>query len=82
MQVVLSKLAQKNFSHLPKVEQSKIRKKLVNLVGNPRIGKKLAGELGGSRSLRAWPYRIIYRINSAESLVEVSHILHRQGAYK
>lgn len=82
MDVILSKNAAKQFAHLPKIEQAKIKKKLLLLNEDPLAGKKLAGELENDRSLRAWPYRIIYTINQKGKRVEVSSILHRQGAYK
>lgn len=82
MELILSKNAQKNFKRLPKSEQLKIRKKLLVLSQNPLSGKKLVGELKDSWSIRAWPYRIIYKINAGEHRIEVRDILHRQGAYK
>ncbi|MBI2599540.1 type II toxin-antitoxin system RelE/ParE family toxin [Candidatus Daviesbacteria bacterium] len=82
MQVVLSKIAEKHLKHRPKLEQSKVKKKLLLLADDPFSGKKLSGELEGIRSLRVWPYRIIYKINAVQKLVEVGAILHRQGAYK
>ncbi|OGY08690.1 MAG: hypothetical protein A2782_04195 [Candidatus Blackburnbacteria bacterium RIFCSPHIGHO2_01_FULL_43_15b] len=82
MQVILSKRAAKQYGRFSKTEQAKIKKKLVILETNPFAGKKLSGELAEDRSLRAWPYRIIYSINKVRQQVEVSSILHRQGAYK
>lgn len=81
MRVILSKEAQRNYSRLPKSQQAKIKKKLTALQQNPHIGKKLGGELEGDRSLRAWPYRIIYSIDKKQNEILVSNILHRQGAY-
>ena len=82
MIVVLSKNARKDFEHLSKPEQAKVRKKLLFLEQTPNVGKKLSGDLEGVRSLRAWPYRIIYEINNKEKRIEVHRIKHRQGAYK
>lgn len=82
MQVVLSKRAANHYKRLPKPEQTKIKRKLIMLETSPLVGKKLSGELAEDRSLRVWPYRIIYSINEIEQHVEVSDILHRQGAYK
>lgn len=82
MELVLSNNAQKNFKRLPKPAQAKIRKKLLALPKNPLSGKKLVGELKDSWSIRAWPYRIIYKINAGEHRIEVSDIVHRQGAYR
>ncbi len=82
MDIVLSKNATKQFNRLPKIEQSKIRKKLIVLKEDPYAGKQLSRDLNGLFSLRAWPYRIIYEINKKKKRIEVSKIVHRQGAYK
>lgn len=82
MNVVLARDAQKQYKRLPKPEQTKIKKKLTVISQDSLSGKKLEGELKGRRVIRAWPYRIIYSINETEQRVEVSDILHRQGAYK
>lgn len=82
MDVVIAKDAQKQFKRFPKSERTKIKKKLTMLSENPLAGKKLGGELKGRRVLRAWPCRVIYSINGTEKRIEVSDILHRQGAYK
>lgn len=82
MQVILSKDAAKQFNHLVKSEQKKIKKKLILLESDPLAGKKLSGEFAGNFTLRAWPYRIMYKINGQNQRVEVSAILHRQGVYK
>ena len=82
MRVVLSKTAQKQYQKLSPIEGKKIKKKLNSLESDQLTGKKLAGELKLFRSLRAWPYRIIYYINEGEDRVEVVDIEHRQGVYK
>lgn len=82
MNVVLSKNARKDYEDLSKKDKIKVRKKLTLLEQNPYAGKKLAGELKGIRSLRAWPYRIFYEVNESEQQIEVHKIKHRQGAYK
>lgn len=82
MQIVITAEANKQYKHLPKSEQIKIRKKLSLLENDPFSGKKLSGELAGYRSLRVWPYRIIYTIDETRSEIEVKSILHRQGVYK
>lgn len=81
MKVAFSKDAQKQYKRLPKSQQTKILKKLVGLEKNPNAGKKLEGELKGFRSLRAWPYRILYEINKTGQRIEVHKIAHRQGVY-
>ena len=82
MRVVLSIAAQKQYIKLPQSEKKKIKKKLLTLESDKLSGKKLVGELKDFRSLRAWPYRIIYYINKVENRIEVVDIEHRQGVYK
>jgi len=81
MQVILSNDATKQYKRLPKVAQTKVKKKLLLLTKNPYAGKKLSGELVGIYSLKAWPYRILYEVNAEEERIEVHKIKHRQGAY-
>lgn len=82
MELILSKDAEKQYLHLKKTEQAKVYRKLLALENDPDIGKKLSGELMGIRSLRVWPYRILYEINQAKKRVEVRKIAHRQRVYK
>jgi mRNA-degrading endonuclease RelE of RelBE toxin-antitoxin system len=82
MEVHLTSDAIKQYRRLPKSDSQKINKKLLQLQENPFSGKKLSGELAGSLSLKAWPYRIIYNIDVAGREIWVLSILHRQGAYK
>ena len=82
MDIIIAKDAQKRYKRLPKSEQLKIKKKLAALSKDPGSGKKHEGKLRGRYVIRAWPYRIIYSISKDESRLEVSDILHRQGAYK
>lgn len=78
----MSGAAEKEYEHLSKSAQTKIRKKLLSLQEEPYAGKKLTGELSGIRTVRAWPYRILYEVNVQEGRVEVHKIVHRQRAYK
>jgi addiction module RelE/StbE family toxin len=80
MKIVVTPQAQKDFDRLPRSAKNKIEKRLVALESQPYLGKKLEGNLSDRRSVRAWPYRIIYLINQ-QVLFAVS-ITHRQGAYK
>lgn len=82
IQVVITSEASKQYKHLPTQEQIRIKKKLTLLEQDPLVGKKLSGELLGLRSLRAWPYRIIYTTDESGLNVTIKSIIHRQGAYK
>ena len=82
MEVIVTPKALKQYNHLPKIEQTKIKKKLKILERNSQEGKKLSGEYAYLRSLRAWPYRIIYYIDSKQKKIFIVTIAHRQGVYK
>lgn len=82
MLVKVTPKALKQYNNLPKVEQAKIKKKLLALELNVQEGKKLSGEYAELRSLRAWPYRIIYYIDKAQEKIFIVTIAHRQGVYK
>jgi len=82
MNVVLSENALKQYKNLPKDAQIKVKKKLLALEKDVYLGKKLVGELKDFRSVRVWPYRIIYEINKSKTRIEIHVIAHRQGAYK
>lgn len=82
MEVVVTPKALRQYKHLPKSEQAKIKKRLLILEQNPQEGKKLSGKLLGIRSLKVWPYRIIYLIEKKEKKIFVVTIAHRQGVYK
>jgi len=80
MIIVLKKEAVKSFTRLPTSERQRIVRKLNFLKDNPLLGKPLQGKYKGLFSLRAWPYRIIYRIEKKN--VVIYSVAHRQGAYK
>lgn len=80
--VIVTPQATKQFKHLPIPEQIKLKKKLTTLEIDPFSGKKLSGELAELRSLRVWPYRIIYYIDTKKQNIFITSIIHRQEAYK
>lgn len=84
MKVTLTPNAKKQYGKLAKAEQPKVKRKLALLAKNEGVGKKLGGEFAGLRSLRAWPYRIIYRIIEValEQRIEVVDIESRGQVYK
>ena len=82
MQVIITPRVLKQFNRLPKIEQVKIKKKLSILEQYSQEGKKLSGEFSELRSLKSWPYRIIYFIDSKQRKIFIVMIVHRQGVYK
>lgn len=47
-----------------------------------RIGVPLRDELEGLWSARRGTYRVVYRINDADRIVEILRISHRRDAYR
>jgi mRNA-degrading endonuclease RelE of RelBE toxin-antitoxin system len=82
MQVIVTPEARKQYEHLPVPEQKKIKRKLLVLESSPLEGKKLSGSMSELRSLKVWPYRILYYLDNTRNSVFVVTIAHRQGVYK
>lgn len=80
MKVNLKKSALKSIGKLQKKDRTKITKRLISLSSYPYSGKKLEGQYKDLRSLRVWPYRIIYEIRKNDIIVYT--IKHRQSVYK
>lgn len=82
MRVEYSDTAAKELRKLPQSKQIKIIKTIAKLKNDPYAGKKLKGEFEGLRSLRVWPYRVIYRYLPQDKLLFINVIQHRQEVYK
>lgn len=80
-QAFISAQAKKDFKKIHPKDKIKIRQKLKVLETSPFAGKKLGGKLKGFYSLRIWPYRAIYLIKRNKE-IWITHIFHRQQAYK
>ena len=81
MNISFKATARKQLKKLPKIEARKIFKKIQVLKEFPFAGKSLSGEFEGSRSVRAWPYRIIYSVKPKIGII-IETIKHRQESYK
>lgn len=81
--VALTSSAAKELKKLPAQLVARIVPRLENLASNPRPPgcKKMHG---GDREwrIRIGDYRVIYTIDSAKLLVEVTRIRHRSGVYE
>jgi len=79
MDIIVTPQAEKQYNKLPNSEQRKIKKKILLLEHDQTAGKKLMGAFSEVYSLRAWPYRILYYINTSQNTVYIVTIAHRQG---
>jgi mRNA interferase RelE/StbE len=59
-----------------------IRSAIDELREDPSRGSELVEEFTGYRSLKPKRYRIIYRINEAEAMIEIYHAGHRRDVYE
>lgn len=82
MNVEYSDTARKQLKKFPHEKQIRILQKIEQLKNNPLAGKKLKGEFSAFRSLKVWPYRIIYRYFLKDKHLFINVIEHRQKVYK
>ena len=82
MKVNYSKTSLKQLKKLTRTKQIEILKKIEKLKNNPDAGKKLKGPLKNFRSLKTWPYRIIYQYSKNDKTIFINIIQHRQSVYK
>ena len=82
MKINYSKTSLKQLKNLPEKNQIEILKKIEKLKNDPDIGKKLKGPLKNFRSLKVWPYRIIYQYSDSDKVIFINVIQHRQSVYK
>lgn len=71
----------KQFRKLNHEQRKKVALGVEKIKNDPLTGKKLEGELKHLRSVRAWPYRILYEVFLKEKVIRVSSIEHRQSVY-
>ena len=69
----------KNFNHDIKI---RMEEAILEIAKNPLLGKKLKGNFAKEslRSLKVWPYRVIYRFESA--YLDIIYIEHRKDVYR
>ncbi|OGK16119.1 hypothetical protein A2690_01625 [Candidatus Roizmanbacteria bacterium RIFCSPHIGHO2_01_FULL_39_12b] len=80
-EVRIYKKAQKEIKRLPGIHQKAIIETLADIQEDPSLGKSLARELSGKFSYKIGVYRIIYKINKKEKIVQVVTVGHRANVY-
>lgn len=81
-ELIVQKKVQKHLLRLPLNIHERLVRALSLIQMNPIIGTKLHGELRDTYKFRVGDYRIVYKLNKQNSIVEVVKIEHRQGVYK
>jgi addiction module RelE/StbE family toxin len=69
-------------ARLPPEIKKLVRSSIDRLLAKPHAGFELTGELEGYRSFKAKRYRIIYRLNDAETSIEIYLVGHRRDVYE
>ena len=59
-----------------------IRARLKKIAENPYMGKALVKELSGYFSSRAKRYRIVYKIDHENQVVQIHYVGHRKDIYQ
>jgi addiction module RelE/StbE family toxin len=82
MKVNYSRTSLKQLKKIPKIKQIEVLKIIEKLKNYPEAGKKLKGPLKNFRSLKVWPYRVIYQYSKKYKIIFINVIQHRQNVYK
>jgi mRNA interferase RelE/StbE len=74
--------AAESIRHLQPAVKQAVREALRSLAGEPERGHALVLELAGFRSLRVSRYRVIYRIQDSERVIEIHLVGARRSIYE
>jgi mRNA-degrading endonuclease RelE of RelBE toxin-antitoxin system len=64
------------------IRLSFVRSRLDMLRNEPFAGKRLERELSGYRSLRSRRFRITYKVDRQEPVLQIHHVGHRKDIYE
>lgn len=73
--------AEKEIKKIKKLYQESVVEALKEIVEDPLAGKPLNRELTNYFAYKIGPFRIIYRVNSKDKIVEVVSAGHRETVY-
>ncbi|NCN24041.1 MAG: type II toxin-antitoxin system mRNA interferase toxin, RelE/StbE family [Candidatus Pacebacteria bacterium CG10_big_fil_rev_8_21_14_0_10_42_12] len=82
MQIVYLPKTKKHLKKIDKKYLPRIFEAIELLVKTPDSGKSLVGRLHGKRSLKVWPYRVVYSIQPKQSLIVIEAVQHRKDIYR
>ena len=70
------------FSKLHPENKKLIKSALQDLLQAPYSGHDLQEELAGFRSCKSKRYRILYKVNEEENVIEIYYVGHRRDVYE
>jgi len=82
MRVRFTPEATRLFSHLHPENKKWIKSALQELRKAPYLGHDLQEELSGFKSYKSKRYRILYKVNDDEQILEIYYIGRRQDVYE
>lgn len=80
--LVYSETCRKQIRSLPPQIKPAIKSRIEEIAENPLMGKLLERELSGYISLRVNRYRVIYKIQESDGVVEVHCVGRRRDVYE
>ncbi len=81
-QLKLTERAKKELKNIKKIYETTISSALEEIKEDPFIGKALTRELTGKFSYKIDSYRIIYKVNKRDKVVEILSAGHRATVYE
>lgn len=82
LQLIYSETCRKQIRSLPPQIMPVIKSSIEEIAENPLIGKFLERELSGYISLRVNRYRVIYKFNESDEVIEVHFVGRRRDVYE
>ncbi len=80
-EVRISSRAEKQIKEIKKIYQTAILSALEELREDPYVGKPLSKDLAGRFSYKINVYRIIYKVNQRDKVVDIISAGHRSTIY-
>ena len=80
--LLYSETCRKQIRSLPPQVKPAIKSRIEEIAGNPLMGKLLERELSGYIALRVNRYRVIYKIQESDGVVEVHFVGRRRDIYE
>lgn len=80
--LIISPKAQKQLKSIKQNHQLAVKLAVEDIKENPTLGKSLIRELIGKFSYRVGIYRIIYKVNEKDKIINILTARHRGDVYK
>lgn len=79
--ISISPSAQRELKKIKKIYKDAIKEAIDNIKEDPYMGKPLTRDLNGRFSYKVGIFRIVYKINRRDKIVEIMTAGHRSSVY-